>query len=314
MIRSHLFHAGKIETFDGPSTLSRPAAGNHVWVEAIGPDRTESAALVALLGVHELAMEDALAEGHPPKLEEFEDHLFMIAHTPYGAHQTRKLAIFLGKSWILTVERTEISMLDNVTKRVEKEPARFLANPERLAHALLDYMSDGFEHRTEELLDKAEAMEDASLENPEPATMAAILDLRREVVALSRIVRAQRDVFVALIRTAHPALSKKMQPYLRDIYDHALRVSDLLDGVRDQIYAARDAHLANSNVKLQEVMKTLTVITILVAPFTLLSSIWGMNFSEIPGSRHRFGFYIACAAMAGLALVMYRWFRKKGWF
>ncbi|MGH7163705.1 MAG: magnesium/cobalt transporter CorA [Planctomycetota bacterium] len=314
MIRVYIYQDGRLTTIDGAGGVSTPGADARVWVEAVAPTSSEVAALVALLGLHELSLEDALAEGHPPKLEEFEDHLFLIVHTPTAEGETRKIAIFVAKTWIVTVERTELSALDPLTKRVEKEPKRFLSSPDRLAHALLDFMSEGFEHHVDELRERAEQLECNALEVAQRETLMKILDLRAEVSDLARTVRSQRDVCGALARTVHPAISKKLQPYLRDVYDHVLRVHDGVDGVREQLAAARDAHLITTNNRLSDIMRVLTGIATVVLPLTLISGVFGMNFENIPGLRSPHGFWLALACMVTVALLLLAWFRRRGWF
>ena len=289
-----------------------PVKGTRRWVEVVAPTDDDIAALCGGLGLHELALEDALRVGHPPKLEEFDDHLFVIASTPVTDEDldTRKIAIFLAKDWIVTVLRVPLERLDGIEKRVERDPARYLNPPAFLAHTLLDDMTDGFESRVDGLSDSIDALED-DLENS--GLMARILDLRRQVSGLVRVVRSQRDMAGSLARLSHASIPAKIDPYLRDVYDHLVRVYDLLEACRDSLGAARDAHMAAVNNRLSETMRVLTVIATIMMPLSLLAGVYGMNFEIMPGTSAPAGFWILMVAMGLIAVGMLAWFRRRNW-
>lgn len=308
VIRVHRLVDGAVETSEGVEALARPGA----WIEVVQPDAAETQALVERTGLHELAVEDALTEGHPPKLEEFEDQVFLIAHTPVeeDGGETRKIALFLTKDRVVSILRMPLPAVDEVAARVPRRAAHFLGTPAFLAHALLDHLTDGFEAAVDGMLDEAEAIDD---QDPEPSVMCHIGDLRTAAAHLGRIVRSQRDVFHSLQRIAHPALPKKVQPYLRDVYDHVLRVHDLLDVLRDMLGAARDAHLAAVNNRLSDIMRVLTVIATIMMPLSLLAGLYGMNFEWMPGLRHPAGFWILLGVMLAVAGGMLAFFRHRRW-
>jgi magnesium transporter len=315
MIRTHRFARDALRTVEGLEGVSLPAEGEHVWYRAEAPTDEEAALLVKILPIHELAMEDALSEGHPPKLEDYEDHLFLIAHTPVRNDDgsTRKIAIFLGKTWIASITRTSHETTQDVEARVMKEPKRFLAAPERVAHALLDHMVDGFEREVDARVDESEELEAEALYAGNDLTMGRILEARRRVALLARVIRAQRDVCQTLSRTNHPVLSKKITPYLRDVYDHCLRVHDLVESARDSLSAVRDGYLTVINNRLSEIMRVLTVIATIMMPLSLLSGIWGMNLADLPLRESAWGFWIVLFLMACVAGGMLGWFRRRRW-
>jgi len=158
-----------------------------------------------------------------------------------------------------------------------------------------------------------EELEEKTLGNPAPEVMTTVLELRHEVGALARTVRSQRDVCQSLTRIPHPALPKKVQPYLRDVYDHLVRVHDLLEGVRDTLGSARDAYLSSVNNRLSDVMRVLTVIATIMMPLGLIAGIYGMNFQEMPLLESHWGFWIALGGMTILGSSMLYFFRRRGW-
>ncbi len=315
MIRVHRCFKGSLDVHEGVGGVPIANAPEPAWVEVMAPSPEEVEALRSVLGLHELALEDALAIGHPPKLEDFGTYLFFIAHTPEGdeAGDTRKIAIFLSKSWIVTILRVPLPVSDVVRARVMRDPAYYLGSTAFLAHALLDQMTDGFSRLIDNLGDRVEVLEHDAVKRPDPDLMSSILDLRDDLSRLARIVRGQRDVFHALERSGHIVLPKRILPYLRDLYDHILRVYDQLDSVRDGLLSARDAYLASMNNKLSDVMRMLTVISTIMMPLTLITGIYGMNFAAMPALDHPRGFWGVLGGMGVLAVAMLWFFRRRRW-
>lgn len=317
MIRVHRIAGSELTSTaaEDLAAVQQASEPDPAWVEVVDPNPEEFRLLTEALGVHELALEDCLRIGHPPKIEDFDGHFFVIAHTPEagGDGVSRKIAMFVSKSWIVTVLRAPLHRLDLVFERVSRNPKAYVDPPARLAHQVLDSMADGFELVVEEVSDRVEALEERALTDSDPAVMESILDIRREVAGLRRVVRTQRDVCLALTRDGHPHLPKRMAPYFRDVYDHTARVADLLEGLRDSIGAARDAHLTAVNNRLSEIMRVLTVIATIMMPLSLLAGIFGMNFVVLPGTTDPNAFWWLMGAMATLSIGMLWLFRRRNW-
>ncbi len=315
MLRVYRLAAHTLTTDAQPEAIHPPPKGERTWIEAVGPSVEECSLLVGGLGLHELALEDALLPGHPPKFEVFDTHLFLIAHTPDtdAEEGTRKIAIFLAKDWIVTMLREPLERLSTIEMRVQRDPDRYVQTPAALAHMILDHMTDGFEQLVDEARVHVEQIEDVCYGAPYAAQMERILAMRQEAARLARTVRSQRDVCAALFRTIHPALPKKIQPYLRDIYDHILRVHEMLEGVREGLAAARDAYFASVNTRLNEVMRTLTLISTIMMPLGVITGVYGMNFDRMPGLHHPWGFALTILGMFGLAIGMVAFFRWRRW-
>jgi magnesium transporter len=316
MIRVLSFENGTVRTAEGATAVpDAPGPEERFWVHVAEPDAEEAIALVLGLGIHELALEDARNEGHPPKLEDFGTHLFLIAHTPLpgGDLETHKVSMFLSRGWIVTVEREARGILDPVAERVRRDPGRYLRAPERLAHAILDHLTEGFETLSDGLMDRTEDLEDQACTDPPRDTLAGILALRRGVTALVRTVRDQRDVAQALVRTADERLAPESLPYFRDIQDHLHRVHAQLDGVLHGLAAAREAYQSSVNNNLSDTMRLLTVLTFVFMPLHFVAGFFGMNFDDIPGLHSPVAFWSTVVVMLALAASMLLWFRRRGW-
>lgn len=286
------------------------------WVSLIEPTDEDVAAVCAILDLHPLAVRDALNEDQPPKLEVYGEHLFFIVQTPVKkAHtQTRKIAVFLADKWIVTMQRTESDAMDQIAARVEAAPEHLLTSPDALAHVVIDHMTGGFEGLTADVLEEMTQLEDLVMGNADPSSMEAILHMRRRVIGLLRVTRGQRDVCASLCRLQHPAIGQDVVPYLRDVYDHILRVFELLESAREGLSVTRDAYLAVVNNRLSEIMRTLTIIATVMMPLSLIAGIFGMNFDPLPGAVGEYGFWICMGSMFTVAMGMLWYFRRKQWF
>lgn len=286
------------------------------WVSVIEPTDDDITAICETLDLHPLAVRDALNEEQPPKLEDYGSYLFFIVHTPVkqAFSQTRKIAVFLAATWIVTMQTTESDAMDQIAGRVEAAPEHLLASPDALAHVVIDHMTGGFEGLTAETLEEMTQLEDLVLGDPNPSSMEAILKMRRRVIGLLRVTRSQRDVCGSLCRMQHEAIGREVQPYLRDVYDHILRVFELLESAREGLSVTRDAYLAVVNNRLSEIMRTLTIIATVMMPLSLIAGIFGMNFEPLPGATGAGAFWICMGTMAAVAGGMLWYFRTKRWF
>lgn len=315
MIRTHRLVEGALVFGDGQDSIRVPDDEDRSWYVVVAPDAEERQTLADRLGLHELAISDALRERHPAKLEDFGDHLFVIAHTPVEGEQvpTRKIAIFLGATWIVSITLVPVVTVDEVEARVLVEPERFLRHPERVMHALLDHQMAGFQFLVDGLVDRVETLECGTVDRAEMSCLRAIQEGRRQTSKLLRITRKQRDVCLTLSRTNHKVLSKQITPYLRDVYDHCLRVYDHLEGVRESLGAARDGYLSAVNNRLSESMRVLTVIATIMMPLSLVAGVFGMNFVKMPLLQDGWGFWLTVGSMAVVAGAMLVWFRRRSW-
>ena len=285
------------------------------WVSLIEPSDEDVKAVCDILHLHPLAVRDALTEDQPPKLEDYGSYLFFIVHTPVkqAYSQTRKIAVFLAEKWVVTMQTTESDAMDEIAARVEAAPEHLLASPDALAHVVIDHMTGGFEALTAETLEDMTQLEDMVMANADSDSMEAILKMRRRVTGLLRVTRSQRDVCASLCRMEHVAIGQDVKPYLRDVYDHILRVFELLESAREGLSVTRDAYLAVVNNRLSEIMRTLTIIATIMMPLSLIAGIFGMNFDPLPGATSAGAFWLCMGAMATVAVGMLWFFRRKKW-
>jgi magnesium transporter len=316
VIRVHQLVGGeRLESVDGTEAAVPPPAGTTIWIRAVEPTDEELAHLREAFSLEELTLQGVRDPGHPPTLVDCGPHLFVFFYTPveWGRGRFHKLAVFLGPDWVLSIQSVLVSPCEEVEARVLHEPQRYLVAPERVLHALVDQMVEGFAHRVDGLAERAEALEGAVLDGDARDVMRRILDLRRDTSRVTRAVRRQRDLLLSLSRTNHDVLSHRIVPYFRDAYDHCLRVAESLETGKEMLAAIRDAHLAIVNNRLSEIMRVLTVIATIMMPLSLVAGIFGMNFEPMPLLKTAYGFWLSVGVMLAVAGTMLLWFRRRGW-
>jgi len=323
MIRVHRLRDGAWRTEEGGDALRDAAAAADggerahapYWIEAIAPDAGEVELLVAGLDLPRESVRDALEPSHPPILRELDSHLMAIVHAPEKGDElhTRKVALFLGRGWLVTIVRLELPLLDPLRETMRRNAAWYLRAPERIAHSILRHMCDVFEERVDEMIDCAEELEEAALLRQAVDPLSTLQQLRRRTAKLARVVRAQRDVCQGLARGGNPFIPRAEEPYLRDVADHMLRIYDLLEAVRDGILAARDAHLTAMNTELNLTLRTLTAVATLLLPLSLIAGLFGMNFKSMPLIDQPWGLAVLSGVMVVLAIATWKWLRGRGW-
>ena len=161
---------------------------------------------------------------------------------------------------------------------------------------------------------EVEWLEDSVLEKPTPSTLARLLTLKHNIMSLRRIISPMREVMNRLSRDEFSQIDAQSRYYFRDIYDHLVRIQDLADTLRDIISGGLDIYLNSTSLRLNEIMKALTIVSTIFLPLSFIAGAFGMNFTHIPGATHPLGFYLTCLGMLLLGVAMVLYFRKRNWF
>jgi len=286
----------------------------HIWVDVDICDPPQVDLLKGIAGLHPLAIEDALAVNSRPKLEEFPGYLFMIIigvrfheHTPdpYDL-QTFDLCFFLGPTFLVTVHGGPSEAIDDVAKRIEKNPDLLSRGVDRLSHSIMDGAVDAYFPLLDKLDEFVDSLEQRVIIDFDQSALAEIFAVKRLVLSLRRHVGPEREVFNILTNRPSQLLSPESQIYFRDIYDHVLRINDSIETYRDLLSSVLDSYLTQVSNRLGRVTKGLSVIATLSIPFVVISGMWGMNFDHIPlsGHPHAFWLMLALQVAIGVALLL----------
>jgi len=270
---------------------------------------------------HPLAVEDALSDGfQTPKVDDFGDYIFLVMYGlpitgPLEFEHTQELNIFLGPNYLVTVTHIDcMPAIDKVWERLARDDRLITNGSDFLCHAILDHMVDDFFPLVDHMDNEIETIEDAILANPRPETLARALELKHEIVFLRRIISPQREIINRLSRDNFPMIDRHSRIYFRDVYDHLVRVQDLSESLREVISSVLDIYLNSTSLRLNEVMKALTVVSTIFLPLTFVAGVYGMNFEDMPEISWRWGYLFVWIIFALIFAGMLAYFRKKKWF
>lgn len=292
-----------------------------VWLDLQNPSEQELVQLGQEFALHPLAIEDATREHQRPKVEEYEHFYFVVFYSVSldanaAGLDIYELDMFLGKNYLITVHTGRILELDEVEQRWTRNVNQLAWGVGVLLYTLLDTIVDNYFPVVDEMVSRAEELEDLlfSGEMRQAAFAQKLLELRKRFVALRRIATPERDVLNTLTNRDNPIFDEHAQVYFRDIYDHITRLADTIDLYRDQLSTIMDANLSIVSNDLNKVMRTLTAASIILMADSLLAGIWGMNFVNIPELRLSYGYYAALILMLVVSLLLFFVFKRLRWF
>jgi magnesium transporter len=270
-------------------------------------------------GIHPLALEDIVNTGQRPKMEDFEDYIFLVVKMltydqNEGEMNAEQVSILLGPNYVISFQERQGDVFDPIRDRIRNSKGRIRkAGADYLAYCLMDAIVDGYYLVLENLGERIESLEDEVIENPTSETLQIINKLKRKMIVLRRSVWPLREVIGTLERGGSSLIHETTAAYLRDVYDHTIQVADTIDSYRDMISGTRDTYLSSLSNRMNEVMKVLTIIATIFIPMTFIAGIYGMNFEWIPELSWRYSYFAVWGVMAAVAVTMIAYFRKKTW-
>jgi magnesium transporter len=292
-----------------------------VNVDGLGDVQTISR-LADMFDLHRLAVEDTVNTHQRAKVEHYRNHLFMVTHmATFNEHlETEQLSLFLGKNFVVTFQEGRPGdPFAPVRERIRKAVGLMRqSGADHLAYCLIDAVIDGYFPVLETIGERLESLEDAILARPAGKTASHVHQIKRDLMTLRRAVWPLREAMNSLVRDPSPLVSDETRLYLRDCYDHTVRIIDFTETCRELGSDLMDLYLSSINQRMTEVMKVLTIIATIFIPLTFISSIYGMNFHtdspwNMPELTWYFGYPFALSLMALTALVMLYYFSRKGW-
>lgn len=293
----------------------------NTWINVDGLSKKDVIGLSQHYGIHELIQEDIISIGQRPKVDEIDDHLYALLNMLFveketGIIEQEQISIVLGKNYVISIQEDATrDVFDPVRKRLRMSTSKEREKAaDYLFYALIDVIVDSYLLVIEDIASHIENIEEQILSRATKHTFQRISQLRKDIILLKRNVAPVRDLVASLVRSDSDLLQERTTKYFKDVYDHVVQANDLLDNYRDLIMGLQDMYVNNINLRMNEVMKTLAIITAIMAPATVIGGIFGMNFDVIPYSHHQWGFYGTIAIMLIIPVLMILWFVKRGWF
>jgi len=290
-----------------------------LWIDIEDVKDDDATLLSDVFGFHPLAVEDCVSRNiHPPKIDDFEDYLFVIVHginyfIESDVVETTELALFVGKNYVVTTHDVPMRSVSSVLDRIQKDDRLMRRGADFLTHDFIDALVDNIMPTIDEMNDKSVTVEAEALHDPRKETLATIMQLKRSILALERVMSPQRGIIDRFSRSEYALISERAGIYYRNIYDHLLRIEMLTYNLRDMVESTLSTYLSSVSNRMNEVMKVLTLIATIFIPLTFIAGIYGMNFVNMPELAWRYGYFIILGVMAVIGISLAVYFKRKSW-
>jgi magnesium transporter len=332
MVRSFAFttqgrlHSKDLEVFLMPTLLAD--TNLFLWVDLECPTPQESKFFLEdVFHFHPLSIEDCLVETSSPKVEEytpkeedrFAPYLFMVIHAvdysrKDGVFATRELDFFLGKNFLVTYHVVPLKSIQSAEEVCSRDTAHIARAPDRLAYNLLDQIVENYQPALEELSLEISELESQVVQHPHKSTLNKIIQIKKEVLHLRQIIGPQREVLSRFSRGEFKLIRSHLVPYFRNVYNALNHISELVQGYTDTLTGILQVYLNLSSNQTGEVVKLLTLITVITTPMMLVGSWYGMNFKNMPELDWKFGYGLAALITTISTVLTFWYFKKKKWF
>ena len=304
---------------DVAECLAYKDKGGMTWINIDGlhePNLLEQ--LGAGFGLHPLMLEDIANTEQRPKLEDYGEYLYVVVKMlfrPGRTILTEQLSLVIGKNLLISFQERRSAVFNPICERLRNGKARARTlGADFLAYQLIDAVIDDYFVVLERLSDDVEALEERIISTPKSNELRDLHLLKKDMIQLRRSVTPLRDVISAMQRGNSPLIGDAVRMYLRDIYDHVVAAADAVEAMRDLLNSMLEIHMSNLNIRLNEVMKVLTIVTTLFIPATFIAGVYGMNFKHMPELDWSWGYPAALLLMAVAAGGMFLYFKRKKWF
>lgn len=321
MIHSFVFSDGKVVAQNlEPDALKlvRGDKGLFIWVDLDQPTNEETKqVLEEVFAFHPLAIEDCISVSHRPKLEEYDDYIFLTMHAVDFSRtekfNTTELDLFLGRDYVVTYHQDALRTVQTIVDRVSAKTNNIIGRgPDRLVHSILDMLIDNYKPVLDEFQQEIDLIEDRILDKGDEGTISEILQIRKDLSALKQILRPQGEVIARLARGESKLIRPVLMPYFRNLLDNLNRTEDLASTYAEQLLLTIDVYMNKVANQTNEGIKVLTALTAITLPPTVLGSWYGMNFEGMPEIKH--GYLVAASVTVSSMILIGIWLKRKNWF
>ena len=320
MIRAHVFREGQELTNVAVEHLSevRTEPGTFVWVDLVSATSDELAQMAEEFDLHPLVVEDCSHRHQRPKVDEYSDHVFLVA---YGAEPggedgrpaLHEVDLIIGSQFVLTLHAGTPRDTEAIARRVRAHPELAPSGAGFLLYVILDELVDSFFPTLDAIGDRVESLDEAIFDGQPSRIQTSIYSLRKDLIAIRRVTGPMRDAMLVLLHRELGLFTAEAQRYLQDVYDHLIRVVEQIEDYQDLTSGALEVNLSVASNRVNEVAKTLTAWAAIFAAITLITGIYGMNFQHMPELDWRFGYAWALGVMTVAAGGLWLFFRRKQW-
>jgi magnesium transporter len=295
-----------------------------LWIDFTSETPEATRPILEEFGFHPLAIDDCLEETHAPKLDDWSDYLYIVLNYMHLANKGEEweteideLDIFLGPNYVITHHDLPLSAIDDTLTACDRDPRNLQEGADHLLYKIIDNLVAEYMPIVEKIDEAIDHIEDEIFETPHSGTLERLFTLKRLLLSMRRILLPQREVLNKMARDDYKVIDRRDRIFFRDIYDHLVRLHDLNESLRDLVSGALDSYLSMTNNRMNEVMKTLTVITTLFMPITFVTGFFGMNFFEpvagLIGWTAREAFIATLSVVFSMPIIMLIWMKRRTW-
>ncbi|EIT85983.1 magnesium and cobalt transport protein CorA [Fictibacillus macauensis ZFHKF-1] len=285
------------------------------WMDFDQPTEEESSLLASFFAFHPLAIEDCLQFLQRPKLEYYGDHNFLVMHAlnehSLSAHE---VDLFIGERFIVSFHLDPLKELSATWEYFKNMKPSLSITPLEVGHRIMDKIVDTYFPIVQSIEDHLLDIENNYQKGNKHSFIQQTFDVRSDLLKVRRTIFPMRDLLYRMLESRRFLINDQQKAYFHDIYDHLLKLCEMIDSSREMTSDIRDNYISLNSYKMNTIMKTLTVITTIFMPLTFLAGIYGMNFENMPELKTENGYFILLGFMVFIGIGMYIWFRKKGWF
>ncbi len=309
-------HLNKVE-----ETYPFLSSTSNTWINIDGLKKVEVENVCNHFGIHALIAEDILSNGQRPKMDELNNHIFCMLNMlsineKTEAVEVEQVSLILGKKFVISFQEEAFKdPFDALREKLKINNSKVRqTGSDFLFYYLIDYIVDHYFIVMEKMGEKIEMLEEEIIKKAENRSLVKINGLRKEMILLKRSISPVRELIGGILRSDSDLIDDKTEKYFKDVYDHIIQANDLSENYRDMITSLQDLYLNNVNLRMNEVMKVMAIVTCLLAPATVIGGIFGMNFENVKWLHTNTTFIIAACSMVIIPIIMIRVFKKRGWY
>ncbi len=291
------------------------------WINIDGIKKDDVEKVCFHFGVHPLIIEDILSVSQRPKMDQINGLLFCVLDMLYfnekeSTVEAEQISIVLGKNFVVSFQEDEKrDVFNTLREKMKINGSKIRQNgADFLYYSLIDSIVDHYYLVMEKLGDKIEQLEEDIIRNSNNRTLVKINNLRKEMILLKRSIGPVRELIHGILKSENEIIEEKTEKYFKDVYDHIIQANDLAENYRDIMINIHDLYMSNMNLKLNEAMKVMAIVTCMLAPATVIGGIFGMNFERLPLLHNKWGFFVSVGLMILIPAWMMYYFKKKKWF
>ena len=289
-----------------------------VWMDVQDPGPVELSLLLEEFGFHPLALEDIASGQQRPKVDEYRGYVFvvsfgLVAGEDPGSFEPRELDLFIGRNYLVTCHRGPLPQLDDAFRRWTRGGEMIREGVGFLVYTVMDALIDAYFPVVDAIEEQLDEIELEVMTESGPGSVQKLLHLKRGLFTLRRILQPLREIFNVFLRRDQPIFSASTVVYFQNVYDHVLRILDVVDIERDMVSTALEAHMTVISNRLNATMKTLTVVSVVLGSGAAVFGAWGMNVGGLPWAEHPWGFWIVAVGMLVIVAAALLFARRRRW-